>query len=107
MYTNKESIELFDQMVAMGPYYASARPVIVDPAIIIEDILTKLPISTNDVLLDVGCGTGIITIPLSKYCRAIHALDAGKQVLETARRRCQEERVTNVIHYLGSALQLP
>lgn len=106
-YRNQDSIEMFDRMTAMGHYYASARPVQVDPAVIISDVCSKLPISRDDVILDLGCGTGVVTIPLSKLCKFIHAVDAGQKVIEQARLKCREEKITNVTHYVGGALSLP
>ena len=107
MEPNQKAIDMYNQMAEMGSYYASGRPVPVDPNMIIEDVLSKIPVTKNDVVLDVGCGTGVITIPLSKHCQHIHALDSGAKVLEKARARCKEEHVANITYYLGSALDLP
>ena len=107
MYSNRDSIEMFNQMVAMGHYYASGRPVAVDPAIIVEDVCSKLPMTKTDVVLDVGCGTGVVTIPLARRCRFIHALDAGEKVIETARAHCRQEAVQNIAYDVGGALYLP
>ena len=107
MYRNRSSIEMFDQMVAMGQYYASGRPVYVTPTIIVEDVLTKLPVGGNDIVLDVGCGTGIVTSVLAEHCRAIVALDAGAQVVEVAREAARAKGVGNVTYCRGNALALP
>ncbi|MBI3601358.1 MAG: methyltransferase domain-containing protein [Candidatus Omnitrophica bacterium] len=107
MYSNQDSIDMFNQMVTMGSYYGSGRPVPVAPEVIIEDICSKIPLLKSDVLLDVGCGTGVVTIPLSKRCKSIYALDAAEKVLEMAKQRCRQENVTNVAYYQGSALHLP
>jgi len=85
MQCNVDSVNVYNQMIEMGYYYDSGRPVRVDSNIIKEDILSKLPIKKEDVVLDVGCGTGWITIPLSKHCKFIHALDAGSKVIERPR----------------------
>jgi len=107
MYKNEDAVKLFDQMAAMGDYYSSARPVYVDPQVIVEDICSKIPLKIEDSLLDVGCGTGVVTLPLSRRCREIHAVDPGEKVLEKARARCQEERIRNVTYYQAKALSLP
>lgn len=107
MYRNRSSIEMFDQMLAMGQYYASGRPVYVKPTIIVEDVLTKLPVGRNDLVLDVGCGTGVVTSVLAEHCRAIVALDAGAQVVDAGREAARARGVRNVTYCLGSALDLP
>ena len=106
-YRNQDSIEMFERMTGMGDYYASGRPIRVDADVIISDICSKLPVTREDVILDVGCGTGVVTLPLSKRCKAIHALDAGEKVIEQARLRAQQENVTNVTYHVGGALSLP
>ncbi|MFA5059069.1 MAG: class I SAM-dependent methyltransferase [Candidatus Omnitrophota bacterium] len=107
MYDNRDAVEMFNQMVAMGAYYDSGRPVTVESKIIIDDICSKLPVTKNDVVLDVGCGTGVVTIPLSEHCKFIHALDAAQKVIEAAKERCRLEKINNIEYHLGSALQLP
>jgi len=107
MDSNQKYIDMYNQMTQMGFYYDSGRPVVIDPQIILDDVLSKLPVTKNDVILDVGCGTGTITIPLAKHCQFICALDAGAKVIEKAKLRCQQENVTNIAYYLGSALKLP
>ena len=82
MYSNEQAIEMFEQMVAMGAYYSSGRPIYVEPRIIIDDICSKIPLSKDDIILDVGCGTGLLTIPFAKKCKHVYALDAGEKVIE-------------------------
>lgn len=107
MYSNQEAIELFNQMTAMGAYYDSGRPIAVDPDIIIKDVLSKLKVSREDIILDVGCGTGVVTFPLARHCAFVHALDAGAKVIEKARERAKQENIKNIAYYQGSALALP
>jgi 2-polyprenyl-3-methyl-5-hydroxy-6-metoxy-1,4-benzoquinol methylase len=42
---------------------------------IIEDIINKLNLKNDDILLDIGCGTGIITSKLLNYVSKIYAID--------------------------------
>lgn len=39
------------------------------------DVISKLELSSNDSLLDIGCGTGLILIPASKIVKEAHACD--------------------------------
>lgn len=107
MDCNQDSVEMFNQMVALGSCYGSGRPVMLEPSIAVGDIRSKIPLTRNDILLDVGCGTGFLTIPIAKECKFVYALDAGRDVIEAARREAREQHIQNIVYYLGSALDLP
>lgn len=47
-----------------------------------ETILTLLDIQTGDTVLDLGAGTGYFTLPASKLCREVIALDVEPQMLD-------------------------
>jgi len=107
MCSNKKAIEIFGQMVKMGNYFSSGRPVLVDPEIIIEDVCSKIPLGKDDIILDVGCGTGLLTIPFAQRCKYIYALDASEKVLEKAKENCEKRKILNVAFYKGLATDLP
>ena len=102
MKSNDEAIKLFDEMARKNNYFenncyfSSARPVIVDPKMIIDDINSKLRLDKNHVILDVGCGTGVITIPLSYKVKRIFALDGGVDVIKKLKENCLRNKVFNV-----------
>lgn len=50
----------------------------------------------NDTVLDVGCGEGSITIPLSKKVKDITAIDSSSKMLEYLQRRCEEKNIDNI-----------
>ena len=54
---------------------------------ILSDIVKKLNIDVDDNILDIGSGTGNITIPLSFICREVYALDH-PDVLDALKNRC-------------------
>lgn len=47
-------------------------------------------------LLDVGCGTGQVFIPLAKHFREVIAIDPSEEMLEFSRKRISEEGLANV-----------
>ena len=68
---------------------ASSRYGVIDEKVIrrIEnDVSAKLRLNEKDDLLDLGCGTGLISINLSKKVNSITGMDFGRQVLRRARR---------------------
>jgi ubiquinone/menaquinone biosynthesis C-methylase UbiE len=107
MYSNKKAIEMFEQMVKMGDYFASGRPVYVSPEIIVNDVCSKIPLEKNDIVLDVGCGSGLLTIPFAQKCKYVYGLDAGGKVLEKAKENCRVMKLCNIAFCRGLATELP
>ena len=51
-----------------------------------EDVSKKLRLNADDELLDLGCGTGLISINLSRKVKKIAGMDFGRDVLLRAKR---------------------
>jgi len=108
VYSNDKAIDMFNMMVDMNDdYYSSGRPARIDTDIIINDICLKIPLTSSDIFLDVGCGTGILTVPLSRRVKNIHALDAGDKVLKRLKINCKKEKVNNIKIHKGFVTKLP
>ena len=60
-----------------------------NPAIRMEHgiIIPFLNPRKSDKILEVGCGTGRLTIPISRKCKAIVRLDSSERMLDTARKK--------------------
>jgi ubiquinone/menaquinone biosynthesis C-methylase UbiE len=71
------------------------------------DGFSFLDVSKNDVILDIGCGPGSLTIPLAKKCKEVYALDATLPRLRFLEIRRQNEGLDNVIPIHASAVSLP
>lgn len=61
-----------------------------------EQLISKMIISTEDTLLDIGCGEGSVTIPLSKHVKSITAVDATDKMLEILDERIKSEGISNI-----------
>lgn len=46
----------------------------------------------NEVILDIGCGTGRFSIPLAKKCRRIVGIDFSGEMIETAKRNAKNTK---------------
>jgi ubiquinone/menaquinone biosynthesis C-methylase UbiE len=70
-------------------------------------LLNKISLSTEDIVLDIGCGTGRTACYLAKTCGAhIFALDNSEKMLAKARSRAYKEGAD--VHFvLGDALDMP
>lgn len=61
-----------------------------------EALFNNLILDENDVVLDLGCGEGSITIPLSKKVKKVIGVDSSVKMLEILNEKCEKENITNV-----------
>ncbi len=62
----------------------------------VDELLASMELSSDTSMLDVGCGSGIISIPLAKKVRHVTALDLSPAMLDLTMRYAMEEGVTNI-----------
>jgi ubiquinone/menaquinone biosynthesis C-methylase UbiE len=70
-------------------------------------VFASLPLSGDDVVLDVAAGTGIAARGLAPAVRAVIALDATVAMLEVGRGQAAQDGLTNVVFLRGEATSLP
>lgn len=58
--------------------------------------LADLRLSPDDVLVDLGAGTGVFARAAARYCRKVVAVDVSEQMLDVVRRVCEEEDIPNI-----------
>ncbi|MEM0448222.1 MAG: precorrin-6Y C5,15-methyltransferase (decarboxylating) subunit CbiT [Methanomassiliicoccales archaeon] len=73
---------------------------------VIHVALGKLRLRPDDVFLDLGCGTGAVTLAAARSCAKVHALDMRPEAVELTRRKAEEERLSNVQVWQGEALDI-
>ena len=59
-------------------------------------LFTKLILNENDTVLDVGCGEGSITIPLSRKVKKVIGVDSSPKMLEYLKKRADEHNINNI-----------
>lgn len=74
---------------------------------VLEQIHTAIKPTRLMNLLDLGCGPGIVTAALAPEVREVVAYDLTPEMLDQARKRCQEAGLKNVRFELGKAEDLP
>ncbi len=84
----------------------SVAPVFTDSGIL-EQIHAAITPTTKMNLLDLGCGPGIVTAALAPKVKEVVAYDLTPEMLNQARKRCQEAGLRNVRFEVGSAEHLP
>ena len=76
-----------------------------------DDRVTSLAIEkllpSNLVLADVGCGTGSLTVELSRFAEKVIGVDLSQEMLRRARHVAKERQLRNVEFRRGDALKLP
>jgi ubiquinone/menaquinone biosynthesis C-methylase UbiE len=82
-------------------YYAAGRPAY--SAELAQALARELSLDGTGQLLDVGCGPGVLVLPLAPLFDQVTALDPEPGMLEAGRRRCQHAGVTNVRWVQGVA----
>ncbi|GAA0179582.1 methyltransferase domain-containing protein [Clostridium sediminicola] len=58
--------------------------------------ITKKYLKNTDIVLDYACGTGITTIEISRNVKKISAIDISENMISVARKKTEEEGITNV-----------
>ena len=91
----------------------SNRSVLVDPdrgrVLDPTRIIPLMPIKPGHIVMDVGCGNGFFTFPLSKHLSKgrVYAVDIQKDMLQDIRKRVDSEGVGNVEPVLSEELDIP
>ncbi|WP_447962568.1 class I SAM-dependent methyltransferase [Nitrospira sp. Ecomares 2.1] len=64
-------------------------------------------VCATDTVLDVACGPGIVACEFAKHVAHVTGLDLTPTMIEEARKRQQEQNLTNVSWHIGEVLPLP
>jgi ubiquinone/menaquinone biosynthesis C-methylase UbiE len=82
-------------------WYAKYRPSY--PTELFNDIAEHFGLDRTGRLLDLGCGTGEMAIPLAGYFKNVLAIDPDSQMLKYAQTKAQSLKVTNIKWQIGSS----
>jgi ubiquinone/menaquinone biosynthesis C-methylase UbiE len=77
------------------------------PPPVIDRLVAVVGLTPADVVLDIGCGTGQLTVPLAERVRSVVGLDPEPDMLTRARAEAAELGVSNVSWVLGADTDLP
>ncbi|HEV2782475.1 MAG TPA: methyltransferase domain-containing protein [Actinophytocola sp.] len=77
------------------------------PPAVVDHLVEAFALTRDDMALDIGCGTGQLTLPLAERVRAAVGLDPEPDMLWRARAAARDRRATNVSWLLGADTDLP
>lgn len=72
-----------------------------------QNDLRMLDLSSDDVLLDIGCGAGFHLIEASKTCSYVYGLDISKEMLKICNHIISKRKIKNVTTYNKGFLSIP
>jgi ubiquinone/menaquinone biosynthesis C-methylase UbiE len=85
-------------------YYARYRYCY--PQVFIEYLVQRLGLQGQGRMLDLGCGTGQLALPLARYFQQVIGLDPELEMLAEARRLANEAGLTNIEWLAGGSEDL-
>ena len=86
-------------------HYARYRPGY--PEAFFADVVARFHLDGTGRLLDLGCGTGQLAIPLARHVGSAVGLDPEPEMLAEAATQAEAANVTNVTWVQGSSADLP
>jgi ubiquinone/menaquinone biosynthesis C-methylase UbiE len=77
------------------------------PPAVIGTLVDAFLLTSNDIVIDLGCGTGQLTLPVATRVRAVAGVDPEPDMLARARRAAAEQGIGNVNWILGADTDMP
>jgi len=77
------------------------------PEPVIDVLVEAFGLSAQDMVVDLGCGTGQLTLPVARRVRAVAGMDPEPDMLRHARQAARDTGVSNVSWLLGADTDLP
>jgi ubiquinone/menaquinone biosynthesis C-methylase UbiE len=77
------------------------------PPTVIDVLADAFGLTGNDIVIDLGCGTGQLTLPIAGRVQAAVGMDPEPDMLARARQAAAEQNVTNATWVLGADTDLP
>jgi SAM-dependent methyltransferase len=89
----------------VATYYARHRRGY--PPAVVDAIAEAFALTTDDLVVDLGCGSGQLSLPLAMRVRAVVGMDPEPDMLVLARRGAEHRAVSNASWVLGADSDLP
>jgi SAM-dependent methyltransferase len=77
------------------------------PGAVLDALADAFALTAEDVVVDLGCGTGQLTLPVAARVRAVVGMDPEPDMLNRARQAAAEQDVRNVTWVIGADTDVP
>jgi SAM-dependent methyltransferase len=77
------------------------------PSAVVDALVGSFQLTGKDVIVDLACGTGQLTLPMARQVRAVIGVDVEPDMLEHARQAARDADVRNVMWMLGADTDIP
>jgi trans-aconitate methyltransferase len=77
------------------------------PPAVIDTLAATFGLTSDDIAIDLGCGTGQLTLPIARRVQAVAGVDPEPDMLARAYRAAAEQHITNVAWLLGADTDIP
>lgn len=77
------------------------------PVAVLDAVTGIFGLTNGDLAVDMGCGTGQLTLPMAPRVRAVVGVDPERDMLQRARDAARDAGVANVMWMLGADTDLP
>ena len=72
-----------------------------------EEILEAIELNRSYVAADLGCGSGFLTIPLSRKVKKVYGIDMQKKMLKYLEQKINNQRIKNIMPLLSKENEIP
>jgi putative AdoMet-dependent methyltransferase len=93
-FSNPEQVAVYDSMHRKFRDYAKGT----------EEVIRRLGLGPESVVIDLGSGTGAFALHAAKKCRKIYAVDISKAMLDYCRQQAEKEGLSNIVFNHGGLL---
>jgi ubiquinone/menaquinone biosynthesis C-methylase UbiE len=77
------------------------------PPAVIDTLIRAFSLASDDLVIDLGCGTGQLTLPIARHVHAVAGVDPEPDMLARARQAAADEGVSNATWVLGADTDIP
>jgi ubiquinone/menaquinone biosynthesis C-methylase UbiE len=99
---NKKMPHVFDHKHAAG-LDSEARKTWQNP----EEIIEQISLEPSYIVADLGCGTGYLTVPVSRRVKKVYGIDIQKEMLAILDQKIQTQKIGNIETLLSNDKEIP
>ena len=72
-----------------------------------QKILSFLDLQSNSIVADLGCGSGVFTIPISKKVKKIFGIDVESKMIKALDQKIIQKKIKNISTLLSNGIKIP